>query len=169
MNASKLVDRGIDFQANYRFSALDGEFTANIVGTRLLERRNFPFQSNPLQYTKLDGFVGNPTWKINPSIGYTRGRLNVLLSGRYFNRQSLIDLSPGQNPNFQDIKTIRAEYYQDVYVSWKFGEEENILGYVGATNLFGNKLPKHTASQRNLTSGYDQMGTVFFTGVKGNF
>ncbi|WP_337186348.1 TonB-dependent receptor [Phenylobacterium sp.] len=165
VNASKLVDRGIDFQASYRFDAFGAQMVAQIAGNRLLERRNYPFQSNPAQYTKLDGFVGNPTWKINPSISMTRGPLKVILSGRYFNAQSLIDLSPGQNQNFQDIKTIRSEYYQDVYVSWTF-EDAGITTYGGATNLFGNKLPKHTASQRNLTSGYDQMGTVFFAGVK---
>ena len=166
VNASKFIDRGIDFQASYRFSAFDSDMVLQIAGNRLLERRNFPFQSNPAQYTKLEGFVGNPTWKINPSLSVTRGPLKVILSGRYFNAQSLIDLSPGQNPNFQDIKTIRSEYYQDVYVSWTFDRDYDVTTYVGATNLFGNKLPRHTASQRNFTSGYDQMGTVFFAGLK---
>jgi outer membrane receptor protein involved in Fe transport len=169
VNASKFVDRGIDFQASYRFSAFESDVVLQVAGTRLLERRNFPFQSNPAQYTKLEGFVGNPTWKINPSVTITRGPLKAILSGRYFNAQSLIDLSPGQNPNFQDIKTIRGEWYQDVYFSWTWEKADDITTYVGATNLFGNKLPRHTASQRNLTSGYDQMGTVFFGGVKAKF
>lgn len=169
VNASKLVDRGIDFQASYRFDALGAQFVAQLAGTRLLERRNYPFQSNPAQYTKLDGYVGNPTWKINPSVTMTRGPLKVILSGRYFNAQSLIDLSPGQNQNFQDIKTIRSEYYQDVYVAWTWEKADGIVTYAGVTNLFGNKLPKFTASQRNLTSGYDQMGSVFFAGVKARF
>lgn len=169
VNSSKLIDRGVDFQASYRFEAAGGKITAMVAGTRLLERRNYPFQTNPAQFTKLDGFVGNPTWKLNPSISYARDRLTVILSARYFNAQSLIDLSPGQNPNFQDIKTIRAEYYQDVYLSWRFGDDRSVTTYVGATNLFGNKLPPFSVAQRNLTSGYDNMGSVFFAGVKGRF
>jgi outer membrane receptor protein involved in Fe transport len=168
LNASKLRDQGYDFQASYGFTAFGGDVGLKVVATKLILRRLYLFQSVPNQYTKLDGYLGNPTWKVNPSVSYAIGPFEFTLSGRYQNKQSQIDLSPGQNPNFQDIKDVPSKYYQDLYASYQFGfgGRENYTAFAGATNLFGSKLPPITASLRNLNSGFDQQGRVIFMGLK---
>jgi outer membrane receptor protein involved in Fe transport len=62
-----------------------------------------------------------------------------------------------------------SEYYQDVYVSWTFENPVKLTVYGGATNLFDNTYPKVTTSLRNLTSSYDELGTMFFVGAKAKF
>jgi outer membrane receptor protein involved in Fe transport len=169
INASKLESRGVDFQANYHFALFGGQMTTGVSGTRLIQLRNYVFQDNPSQYTMLDGYIGNPVWKANPQLSYAIGGWSVVLSGRYFSHQALIDMSPGQNANFQDVKYAPAEYYQDLYVEKKLHFYNDMSLFAGVTNLFATKLPPINASLQGLDSGYDEMGAVVFAGLRGKF
>ena len=95
VNAAGSKTKGVDFGANYQFSALGGRISTSLTGTKMLSHKEQILQTAP--FVEFVGKWNNTTiylpWRLNASVGYRTGPWNVTLSGIY--RDSYEDQNRG--------------------------------------------------------------------------
>ncbi len=187
--------RGIDFEASYRtplasiFDSADGDISLRMLATRYLkyEINNGTVGSIIIDYAGTNGPGGNsvPKWRLQSVLGYNLDPVNLGLTFRYISSgknvatqiecQSGCPASTPQNLT-ADNNTIRAAYYLDLNVGYKFdvGETGSSELFLNVRNLF-NRDPEIAARGPGGTSYdfpptsvglYDTLGRVFRAGLR---
>lgn len=159
LNLAGQKARGVDFEFGYDFDALAGSFRTTLVGTRLLERKSFPFQDNPSDFIENAGTTGEAKWQANLTVGYSRDNYSVSWSTRYLeevSRYTPQDLE--DNPNPSNILTFPSYVISDVSASYEMNNGIELT--IGIDNVFNKSLPFGTNGTGAGTASYDNIGRL---------
>jgi len=168
-NGAKRTARGVDFQVNYSAPLASGNLSLRVAGSRLLELRDYPYQTNAAQYIVQDEYLGNPKWKVSTGITFTNDDWTIGWTGRYFTKQRMITNSPGVNQEQFSPNRTPAAFYNDIYVERRFALLREVAIYVGANNIFDKKMPIISSNVPSSGTVYEPLGVVAFGGVKVKF
>ena len=169
-NVAKFESDGVDIEIGYDFSALGGDFTTQLIATRLLSRKEFSFQIDPSDFIEHSGTTGEAEWQGNLLIGYKNGpwaanwRTRYLSDVSRFSEQSL-----ARNPDPSNILGYGSYFQTDVRAGYTFAN--NLTLEFGVDNLFDRDLPGFTTGTSS-TSGdasYDNVGRFYYTSISYNF
>jgi iron complex outermembrane receptor protein len=144
LNLSGQEAAGIDFELGYDFALAEGDVRTTLIGTYLKERKTYPFQEDPSEFTENAGTTGEAEWQANFSIGYTKGDWNGTWKSRYLQEVSLYTTQELEdNPNPSSLMTFPSYVVSDMAVGYNF--ENGINLKVGIDNVFDKDLPIGTS------------------------
>jgi len=157
LNLSGQDAAGVDFEFGYDFAALNGEFSTTLIGTRLLERKTYPFQDDPTDFTENAGTTGEANWQTNLNVNYTSGAWRASWKTRYLESVSLYtDQQLADNPNPNSLMSYPGYVVSDMTVGYDF---DNGLGLsLGIDNVLNKELPFGTTGTGGSSAGYDNIG-----------
>lgn len=185
LNFQSIETVGVDFEARMRFDLGQGSVRMGMTGGYLskLEVKNPAASASPVN--KIAGELANPRWKVNYSLGYDLGGLQVSWSGRYIGR-SRFDVDNPTPEEDRDRFEVAPQFIQDMQARYSFEKAGLAKGgdvYFGINNLF-NELPPvevttiDAAQTLGLALGtlnggplslYDPVGRTFYAGLRLNF
>ncbi|WP_462168128.1 TonB-dependent receptor plug domain-containing protein [Pseudoalteromonas lipolytica] len=168
LNVSGQEASGVDFELGYDFDALEGSFTTRLIGTYLIERKDYPFQDQPAEFYEYAGTTGEAKWQANLSIAYKRDGFFTTFDTRYldevdlYTKQELAD-----NPNPNSLMKFGTYIISDATVGYTF---ENGFGMkLGIDNLFNRKLPFGTLGTGSGSASYDNIGRFGYVRLSYDF
>ena len=146
-NLSAMTAKGIDFEANYTFEALSGEFYLNLSWSHFLERENQVYNASSFMFEMedLNGQFENDnsyaTDKVNFTANYTLDNLNLSYAAYFISGLEYDDLLYyGSTPNNADdpsqgnhMYSVDSIMYHDITASYSFDTGTTISA--GVTNL----------------------------------
>jgi iron complex outermembrane receptor protein len=157
LNIARSLNSGVDFEFGYDFDALGGRFNTTLIGTYLIESKDYPFADEPENYTDFEGVLGDETWQGSLSITYTYNNLTLGWNTRFINGVELY--SPTQlasNPNPSNEMRYGSYFITDASVGYNF---DNGIGLrFGLDNLFNRKLPGTSQGNGAGSAIYDNIG-----------
>jgi|GEM_PF-15953 len=180
INYSKATARGVDFEASYQTDTDFGRFGTRFVGTKVLERNDYPFINEPNRPDQLLLEVGDPAFRANWSANLQTGKFNLGYQGRYIGKQAVASVGAGggiedirevggrppQNADFADIEWIPDVFYHDIRVGYDL--RENVNFYAGVDNLFDRQPPLGLLGNGSIYAAdaiFDNIGRYFYGGV----
>ncbi|GKW52981.1 TonB-dependent receptor [Pseudoalteromonas sp. NCCP-2140] len=157
LNVSGQEASGVDFELGYDFDALDGDFSTRLIGTYLIERKEFPFQDQPEDYIEYAGTTGEAKWQANLTISYKRDGFFATFDTRYLDEVSLYtDQELEDNPNPNSLMKFGSYVISDATVGYNF--ESGFGVKVGVDNIFNRELPFGTRGTGSGSASYDNIG-----------
>ena len=163
-NVAAFEAAGIDFEFNYKFEALAGEWTAKLIGSKLIKNRFFPFQSEPDQADDERGELGQPEWAANFSLSYLMDEWRFDWETRFIDRQLVIEQDVyAVNPDERDLIFAGSTFYHDAKVNYTLNED--ISFYFGVDNLFDKVPPANLFANTSGSGLYDSIGRRFYVGT----
>ena len=157
LNVSGQEASGVDFELGYDFDALDGDFSTRLIGTYLIERKDFPFQDQPEDYIEYAGTTGEAKWQANLTISYKRDGFFATFDTRYLDEVSLYtDQELEDNPNPNSLMKFGSYVISDATVGYNF--ESGFGVKVGVDNIFNRELPFGTRGTGSGSASYDNIG-----------
>jgi len=157
LNVSGQEASGVDFELGYDFDALDGDFSTRLIGTYLIERKEFPFQDQPEDYIEYAGTTGEAKWQANLTISYKRDGFFATFDTRYLDEVSLYtDQELEDNPNPNSLMKFGSYVISDATVGFNF--ESGFGVKVGVDNIFNRELPFGTRGTGSGSASYDNIG-----------
>lgn len=155
---------GVDFEFGYDFELAGGDVKTTLIGTYLIERKSYPFQDDPSDFTENAGTTGEAEWQANLSVGYTNGNWNGTWKTRYLQDVSLYtDQELEDNPNPSSLMTFPSYVVSDMTAGYNF--ENGISLKVGIDNVFDKDLPIGTSGTGAGSAGYDNIGRFYYTQI----
>jgi len=168
LNVSGQEASGIDFELAYDFDALEGSFKTRLIGTYLIERKEFPFQDEPEEFIEYAGTTGEAQWQANINIEYSYERFYTSLSTRYIDEVSLYtEQELEDNPNPNSLMSFGTYIISDVTVGYNF---DNGMGIkLGVDNVFNRDLPYGTRGTGSGSASYDNIGRFGYVNLSYDF
>jgi len=100
LNIARSLNSGVDFEFAYETPLFDGNLSANLIGTYLLEAKDYPFADKPENYTDYAGVTGDQDLQMQLRLGYRVGAWSFGTNTRYLNGVELYTAdSLERNPN----------------------------------------------------------------------
>lgn len=177
-NVGNLQTSGIDVQVDYSLPVMDGNLGFFYLGTWLKTYRSTPISSIPERENIVEGIHGQPKYRHNVRVTYSKGPALVSVRWRYedgtqdsriqnvFNGTQRIGTDPALLPK----PYVGATNYIDLSVG--FDVNENFSLNVGVNNAFDTqpRILGSVAEQANtLPSFYDVLGRDFFVSARLKF
>ncbi|MAJ40830.1 MAG: TonB-dependent receptor [Pseudoalteromonadaceae bacterium] len=168
LNVSGQEASGIDFELAYDFDALEGSFATRLIGTYLIERKEFPFQDEPEEFIEYAGTTGEAEWQANINIEYSYERFYTSLSTRYIEQVSLYtEQELEDNPNPSSLMNYGTYIISDITVGYNF---DNGMGVkLGVDNVFNRELPYGTRGTGSGSASYDNIGRFGYVNLSYDF
>lgn len=148
---------GVDFELSYNFNVLDGDINASLLGTYLIERKEYPFQEDQSDYEEFAGTKGEAEWQANFSLDYTYKNFYAGWDTRYvqevdyYTSKELAD-----NPNPHSVMTFGTYFVTDINVGYNFDSGFGVK--LGIDNLFNRELPLRAFGDDAGSAAYDNIG-----------
>ncbi|WP_445362808.1 TonB-dependent receptor plug domain-containing protein [Microbulbifer sp. ANSA003] len=167
LNIASLTARGIDYQLDYSFD-LAAPFSADanwgsvdfsLVGTKLLDRDDYPFQEDPSTADKVDGELGDPRQSYITNLTYNYGELQVNWRSRYIADMLLIQTD--DRTDLQGPYKTPSMRYHDIQARYTFSDLEV---YGGVNNLTDKEPPSGLSGTGEGSGMYDTLGRSFYVG-----
>ncbi|WP_346838125.1 TonB-dependent receptor [Microbulbifer sp. SAOS-129_SWC] len=168
LNASKLTARGIDYEVRYQLSLADlfrselGSLSFGLQGTRLLERDDYSFQSEPDSADRVDGELGDPTDSFNLSVTYRIGDLAVNWRQRYLDDMALYELEK-ERPESAAPSHTGVVRYNSMRASYLFTDSFEL--YSGVNNIGDTEPPAYLSGTGGGSGIYDTLGRTYYMGI----
>jgi len=157
LNVAGQKASGVDFELGYDFDALEGSFKTRLIGTYLIERKDYPFQDDPSSYIEYAGTTGEAKWQTNLSLTYAKDNFYSTVETRFISKVDLytnVDLASNSNPSNQ---MFYGKYFiTDMTVGYSFDSGLGVK--VGVDNLFNRKLPYGSRGTSAGSATYDNIG-----------
>ncbi|MEL0631402.1 TonB-dependent receptor [Pseudoalteromonas carrageenovora] len=168
LNVSGQEASGIDFELAYDFEALEGSFKTRLIGTYLIERKEYPFQDEPEEFIEYSGTTGEAQWQANINIEYSYERFYTSLSTRYIEEVSLYtEQELEDNPNPNSLMSYGTYIISDVTLGYNF---DNGIGMkLGVDNIFNKELPYGTRGTGSGSASYDNIGRFGYVNLSYEF
>lgn len=168
LNTAYTEIKGFDFEANYRFEALGGSWSARLFANHQPTNISQAFPN--AQFSK----AAAPRTRVTTFLRYERGDLAIGMQDRWLSGFSKITNIPrtAAEKQYWVDPDVRAFNSADVNVEYKFGG--NTTAYVTIQNV-GNAKPEIVplAGSIGLTfpvpAGQDIMGRYYTVGVRARF
>jgi len=170
-NLQAMHASGIDFETRYSFIAFQGEVSAGIIGTYLIENVEFPFQSDPSKKESHEGIVGLPELSINLTLGYRIDKVGISWQTRFLDSQ--LDASKKEildtNPDFQPraYQYTGSVAYHDLQADYSF--DDNLTVYLNINNLTDKGMPKPWFTGNGTDAIFDNIGRMYSLGMTYKF
>jgi iron complex outermembrane recepter protein len=178
-NVSSIQNEGVDLETSFRTDLAGGQFSARILGTRLLSYTTQGNSAAPtIEYAGVADFsdVGGipfpmPKWRGNLDLNYTRGGFTVSAQERYigsYKRSHLFVYAENDIPSIA---------YTDLNLSMELhpGNGPALQVYTTINNLFDKDYPLVPLSANpglpiaTFRSIYDVVGRYYTLGVRAKF
>ncbi|WP_024611429.1 TonB-dependent receptor [Pseudoalteromonas sp. TB64] len=157
LNVAGQEASGIDFELGYDFDALEGSFKTRLIGTYLIERKDFPFQDDPSSYIEAAGTSGEAKWQTNLSVNYTYDRFFSTFETRFLSEVELYtNFSLDSNPNPSSQMSYGKYFITDITVGYSF--DSGVAVKFGVDNVFNRELPYGTSGTGEKSASYDNIG-----------
>lgn len=156
---------GIDLEMDYRFPLVGGDSSIRLIGTRLLQSREWQFQESPADYVEYVTHVSNPRWRANLGGKYARGDWYASWDMNYIDGN--LRVPPGSyNSNPGQSRPIRngAYTYHDLKLGYTF-PGGRIGTYLGIDNAFDKDPPLNYFGESAGTALYDNVGRYLYLGI----
>ncbi|GAB1051475.1 TonB-dependent receptor [Shewanella algae] len=168
LNVAALEASGVDLDLAYKTDILGGDFSANLIATHLLKRRNFSFQDNPSDYEELAGTLGYADWQANLTLNYKYENWLSYWRTRFVNDVSLYtDKELARNANPSSNMQYDDYFISDVALGYQF--DSGITLKFGIDNLFDKDLPYGTTGTTAGSAAYDNVGRFYYTSLSYSF
>lgn len=160
---------GIDFEVDYRYEILGGKAVHRLVGTRLLQSREWAFQDFPDEYQEWVTAVSDPRYRANLESSFSRGPWEGSWTMRYMHHNlrvapSSYATNPGQvSPIWNGSYT-----YHNAQIAVRFPDSGVRLS-LGVDNIFDKDPPLNYFGTDAGTSMYDSVGRFMYLGISYKF
>ena len=157
LNIARSLNSGVDFEMSYDFQALGGQFRTNLIGTKLIEAKDYPFADEPDNFTDFAGVLGDQELQIQFNVNYSIDNWTIGTRTRFLDRVDLYTpTSLENNPNPNNYLEYGSYAVTDVTAGYKF---DNGLGLtLGVDNFFNRGLPGTTSGTGAGSAIYDNIG-----------
>ncbi|SHI19479.1 TonB-dependent receptor domain-containing protein [Ferrimonas marina] len=168
-NVAKQEASGVDFEFNYAFPLLGGDLNANLLGTYLIERNEYPFQDDLSNFEEFAGTTGEAEWQGIFRLDYTLEHWRVSWKTRYLSDVNLY--TPQFEDNFDKPYSNFMSYgsyaVSDAFVEYKFDFGLDVG--LGIDNLFDRDLPGLTTGTGQDSASYDNIGRFYYVNLAYSF
>ncbi|WP_434938472.1 TonB-dependent receptor domain-containing protein [Shewanella sp. HL-SH8] len=173
-NLSRMTAKGIDFDANYAFSALAGDFALNVSWTHFLERENQVYNNSTFEFEmedlngRFENDISYATDKANFSANYTWEDLTIAYAANYISGLEYNDLVYWGVTEGHTY-TVDSFMYHDISATYSFDTGTRIS--VGVENFTDEQPPYiETGSNGNTDeSTYRLFGASWFARISQKF
>ncbi|KAF1688977.1 TonB-dependent receptor [Pseudoxanthomonas taiwanensis] len=169
-NLAKSRRVGVDLEVDYRFPLLGGNSSLRLVGSRLLQSREWPFQAFPDEFNEYVTYVTDPRWRANLDARYSKGNWRASWSMQYVHHN--LRVTPGSySSNPGSISPIwNGSYtYHNFQVSYTFPRDSGLEVYIGMDNVFDKDPPLNYFGSDLGSSYYDAIGRYMYMGATYRF
>ncbi|UTW58787.1 TonB-dependent receptor [Kordiimonas sp. SCSIO 12603] len=173
-NIAGLKASGIDFEVNYQFPVESlglgdyGDIQIRTLGTYLINRDDFPFQTAPDEIDEEAGELGDPEWSVNTSVNWNIGRFNLNYEIRFIDSQLLVEQDDLEaDPDLQFPFSTGSAWYHDVRVGYKLTDNVDLFG--GVNNLTQKVPPVGLSGAGTGSAIFDNIGRFYYFGVRATF
>lgn len=163
-NVAKQKAEGVDFELGYDFDVFGGQFTSKVVGTYLISRKEFPFQTSPDEFIEYSGYEGEAEWQANVLLSYKTDNWKFSSKTRYLDSVSrFTEQELERNPDENNILGYGTYVVSDIRGSYNF--DNGLTLAFGIDNMFDRDLPLYTTGTGEATASYDNIGRMYYTSV----
>lgn len=168
LNISKTLVRAVDFNVDYRLVTSDsGQWHAYISGTRQIALRR---QLQPGAESIDDlGFSNGPLkWRVNAGLEWSFQNFNVAWNAQYYDEYSICASIDSESTcsraiSSQGSERIPSQLYNDVSLSYQFGDNKNSLSdnlelSLSIQNVFNKTPPSIAYGVSSNFAGYSYYG-----------
>ncbi|MCD7098654.1 TonB-dependent receptor [Stenotrophomonas sp. MMGLT7] len=160
---------GVDLEMDYRFNLAGGDTVLRLVGTRLIESREWVFQDFPNEYDEYVTYVTDPRWRASLQAKYRLGDWRASWDLNYVDGN--LRVTPeSYNSNPGSASPIKNGSY--VYNNLQFGYTfpgSDIDVYLGIDNAFDKDPPRNYFGSDLTSALYDNIGRYFYMGMTVKF
>lgn len=157
LNVARSTNSGLDFEIGYDFDALGGSFRTNMIGTYLIEAKQYPFADDPDEFTDFAGVLGNADLQLRFTIDYLNGPWTIGTRTRYTDGVDLYSpTSLDNNPNPSNFMHYGSYAVTDAYAGYRW--DNGVRLTVGIDNLFDRDMPGNTTGMGAGSAYYDNIG-----------
>lgn len=157
LNIARSKNSGVDFEFGYDFDALGGSFRTSMIGTYLIEAKQYPFADDPDDYTDFAGVLGDAEQQLRFTVDYIRDGWTFGSRTRYTNGVDLYSPTElADNPNPSNIMTYGSYAVTDVYGGYAW--DNGVSVRVGIDNVFDRDMPANTDGTGAGSAYYDNIG-----------
>jgi len=168
-NLAKSRRVGVDLEMDYRFNLLGGFTTMRLVGTRLIQSREWAFQSFPDEFTEYVTYYTDPCWRGQFTTTYKRGDWRASWDMTYVDGNLRVTPdSYNSNPGSQSPIRNPSYLYHNMQVGYKF-PNSGIDVYVGVDNVFDKDPPVNYFGADAGAALYDSIGRYMYMGITYKF
>lgn len=168
-NLAKSRRVGVDFEVDYRFEFMGGNMVTRMVGTRLIQSREWEFQDFPNEYKEWVTAVSDPRFRGNLEAAYRRGDWDVSWTARYMHHNLRVEPASYQSNPGQTSPIRNGSYtYHNAQVGYTF-PDSGIKVYIGADNLFDKDPPANYFGAEASHAFYDSVGRFVYLGATYKF
>jgi outer membrane receptor protein involved in Fe transport len=168
-NLAKSRRTGIDLEMNYDFGMFGGHTNLRLVGTRLLESREWEFQDFPSDYKERSNYVTNPRWRGQFTAKYTLGNFRASWDMVYIHRNlRVFPESYNSNPGSQSPIWNPSYTYHNMQIGYKMADS-GVEVYLGVDNVFDKDPPVNYFGADLGSAYYDNVGRFMYMGVNYKF
>lgn len=168
LNIARSQNKGVDFEFGYDFDALGGAFRTALLGTYLIDAKQYPFQETPDDYTDFSGVLGNAEWQARFTVDYRRDNWSVGTRTRFSDGVELYSpTSLENNPNPSNIMRYGSYAVTDVTATYFF--DNGVRFTVGVDNVLDRGLPANTDGTGAGSAYYDNIGRFGYIRVGYSF
>ncbi|KZN45419.1 TonB-dependent receptor domain-containing protein [Pseudoalteromonas luteoviolacea] len=157
LNIAMQKSSGVDFELNYDIKTSLGNFKTRLLATRLIERKQFPFQEEVTAFEEYAGVDAEPSWSGAFDIGYAYEDFFASWKMRYIeqtNRYRPDELEKNPNPS----NHMQWPTYVVTDISGGYNFDNGITAKVGIDNVFNKELIRYTTATSSETSSFDNIG-----------
>lgn len=173
-NLSRMTAKGIDFDANYAFSALAGDFALNVSWTHFLERKNQVYNNSTFKFEMedLNGRFENDTSyatdKANFNANYTWDDLTIAYAANYISGLEYNDLVYWGTTEGHTY-TVDSFLYHDISATYSFDTGTRVS--LGIENFTDEQPPyiENGSNGNTDESTYRLFGASWFARISQKF
>jgi iron complex outermembrane receptor protein len=157
LNIARTRNRGVDFETSYDFDAYGGKVRTSLMGTYLIEARQYPFQDEPEEFTDFSGVLGDATLQARLTVDYRRDNWSLGLRARFSDGVDLYSpTSLENNPNPSNVMQWGSYTVADITGTYFF--DNGIRLTLGIDNVLDRGLPFDTLGTSAGAAYYDNIG-----------
>jgi len=168
-NLAKSRRVGVDVEMDYRFQLAGGNTTLRLVGTRLIQSREWAFQAFPDEFTEYVTYYSDPRWRGQFNVNYDLGNFRAKWDMIYVDGNLRVTPdSYKSNPGSQSPIRNPSYLYHNMQVGYKIADS-GVEVYLGVDNVFDKDPPVNYFGTDLGSSYYDMVGRYAYVGVTYKF
>jgi outer membrane receptor protein involved in Fe transport len=168
-NLAKSRRTGVDVEMNYDFGMAGGHTNLRLVGTRLLEAREWEFQDFPNEYKERSNYVTNPRWRGQFTAKYTLNNFRASWDMVYIHKNlRVFPESYNSNPGSQRPIWNPSMTYHNLQIGYTMADS-GVEVYLGVDNVFDKNPPVNYFGSDLGSAYYDNIGRFMYMGVNYKF
>ncbi|MGH8424956.1 MAG: TonB-dependent receptor domain-containing protein, partial [Pseudomonas fluorescens] len=160
---------GVDVEMDYRWKMLEGDAVVRLVGSRLIQSREWTFQDFPDEYNEYVTYVTDPRWRATLQSKYSLGQWRASWDLNYIDGNLRVTPSSySSNPGSASPIRNGSYTYHNFQLGYQFpGDKIDV--YLGIDNAFDKDPPRNYFGAEVGHSMYDNVGRYFYMGASYKF